>query len=121
MMRKRKTGEMEIQFEVFDVYGRRVFCSKETWINKFCVLHGFKLEDEHLVKRAINDPENGYPRLDKDFDNRRVYYRKSPTEDYYAKVVVVFYKNQGGMEFGEVITGYMPDKMDKKEKREKRP
>ena len=113
---------MEVQFEVFDVYKRRVYCSKGMWFGKLCLLRGFMPEDEKLVRRAITDPEDGYPRLDKDFpENRRIYYRMSPDKKFYAKVVVEFHNLENGIVFGNVISGYPKMVIDSRELPEEKP
>lgn len=106
----------ELQFEIFDVYGRRVICSKGMWFHKLCKYHGLMPEDEKLVKRAINDPDGNKPRLDKDLpETRRVYYRKTEDNNAYVKVVVEYNKQDNGMVIGSVITGYFERSIDARE------
>lgn len=108
-------------FEAYDQYGRWVYCDWNTWTNKFWWAHGNAADDLALAKRAITQPEDGYPRYDKDRPkDRRVYYRKSPTEDYYMKVVVQF-REIDGRHVGRVVTGYNPDDIDEKEDLETSP
>jgi hypothetical protein len=109
------------KFEVIDCYGRRIYCRMGLWYGKLRQKHGINDADEPLIKRAINQPEGGYPRYDYDDPkHKRIYYRQDPKTGEYVKVVVRFYRDKDEMVVGEVVTVYFETSMNSREKPEEK-
>ncbi len=68
------------------------------------------MEDcEQEVIEALENPDLGINYLDRDYPNRRVYYKISKTQDYYTKVIVEFDNTE--QIIGHIITAYQPDEI----------
>jgi len=64
---------------------------------------------EQEVVEAIESPDFGISYIDRDYPNRRVYYKISKTQDYYTKVVVEFGNSEEII--GQIITAFQPDEI----------
>ena len=102
----------ELHIDGTDFKGRRIICTESRWKEHIIgdPNHPYMEGAESEVIEAIQDPEYGFRCIDRDYPNRRVYYKMSKSKDYWIKVIVR-YKDDNCSGIGTVWTAYMPDEM----------
>lgn len=99
-----------LHIDVADFLGRRIICTEFQWVDHIIrdQHHRYMEGSEDEIIKALQNPQYGMRFRDRDYSNRRVYYKESSTKDYYIKVVVQ-YENESCTGIGKIVTAFMPD------------
>lgn len=108
---------MSVHFETEDYKNRKIICAEDVWLYHILDEHEEMENEEENIKNTLSSPQYGHAFIDKNFANRRTYYKRIEKEDYFLKVVAQF-ENDDANGNGTLVTAYFTDQIKSGERPE---